>query len=76
VWQPERDRRYKELSKSVAGVVAQDVEAVLPEAVAADERGYKSVNYYELIPFSSKPSKKKTKSARNKRRRWGVLRPL
>ena len=51
VWQAERARRYKELSNTNAGVVAQDVEAVLPEAVSTDESGYKSVNYYELIPL-------------------------
>jgi Chaperone of endosialidase len=51
LWQAERDKRYKELSKASVGVVAQDVEAVLPEAVTADETGYKSVKYYELIPL-------------------------
>ena len=48
-WQAERDKRYKELSKSVVGVVAQDVEAVLPEAVTTDAAGYKQVAYRELI---------------------------
>jgi len=51
VWQAERDKRYKDLSKTSVGVVAQDVEAVLPEAVTADETGYKSVKYHELIPL-------------------------
>ena len=50
-WQAERDKRYKELSKSVVGVVAQDVEAVLPEAVTTDAAGYKQVAYRELIPL-------------------------
>ena len=49
VWQAERDKRYKELSKSVVGVVAQDVEAVLP--VTTDAAGYKQVAYRELIPL-------------------------
>jgi hypothetical protein len=51
LWQKERDKRYEELGKTQVGVVAQDVEAVLPEAVTADESGYKSVKYYELIPL-------------------------
>jgi hypothetical protein len=51
LWQAERDKRNKELSKTSVGVVAQDVEAVLPEAVTTDETGYKSVKYYELIPL-------------------------
>ena len=42
---------YKELAHTQVGVVTQDVDAVLPEAVSADESGYKSVNYYELIPL-------------------------
>jgi hypothetical protein len=33
------------------GVVAQDVEAVLPEAVTTDADGYKSVRYDNLIPL-------------------------
>jgi len=49
LWQAERAKRYKELSKTNVGVVAQDVEAVLPEAVTTDEAGYKQVAYHELI---------------------------
>jgi len=51
VWQRERTRRYKELSNTNVGVVAQEVEAVLPEAVTTDEAGYKQVAYHELIPL-------------------------
>jgi hypothetical protein len=49
--QKERDRQYKELAVTNVGVIAQDVEAVLPEAVTTDEAGYKSVRYHELIPL-------------------------
>ena len=48
LWQAERDKRYKELAKTNVGVVAQDVEAVLPEAVTMDEAGYKAVKYEQL----------------------------
>ena len=51
LWQAERDKRYKELAKSNVGIVAQDVEAVLPDAVTTDEAGYKSVRYHYLIPL-------------------------
>ena len=51
VWKKERYRRYEELSGTQVGVIAQDVEAVLPQAVTTDESGYKSVAYYELIPM-------------------------
>jgi len=33
------------------GVIAQDVEIVLPEAVAEDNEGYKSVDYSKLTPL-------------------------
>ena len=49
LWQAERDKRYKELAMTNVGVVAQDVEAVLPEAVTTDEAGYKAVKYEQLI---------------------------
>ena len=51
LWQKERDKRYKELSKTNVGVIAQEVEAVLPEAVITNEAGYKSVRYDYLIPL-------------------------
>jgi hypothetical protein len=49
--QAERQRRHQELAGTQVGVVAQDVEAVLPEAVATDDAGYKSVRYHGLVPL-------------------------
>jgi hypothetical protein len=46
-----RDRRRNQLATTHVGVVAQDVEAVLPEAVTTDAEGYKSVRYDNLIPL-------------------------
>jgi hypothetical protein len=51
VWDAERDRRREQLSTIHIGVVAQEVEAVLPEAVTTDAKGYKSVRYDNLIPL-------------------------
>jgi hypothetical protein len=51
VWQAERDKRRNQLATTHVGVVAQDVEAVLPEAVTTDPEGYKSVRYDNLIPL-------------------------
>ena len=34
-----------------SGVIAQELEKVLPHLVKTDTRGYKTVNYTELIPF-------------------------
>jgi hypothetical protein len=50
VWQAERDKRRQALAANRLGVVAQEVEAVLPEAVTTDAAGYKSVRYDDLIP--------------------------
>ncbi|HKE59155.1 MAG TPA: tail fiber domain-containing protein, partial [Pyrinomonadaceae bacterium] len=49
--QSEREKRKKNLARPQVGVIAQDVEAVLPEAVTTDEEGYKSVHYHQLIPL-------------------------
>jgi hypothetical protein len=38
-------------SKREVGVIAQEVEAVLPEAVSEDAEGYKSVDYSKLTPL-------------------------
>ena len=47
----EPDRRAADLSTTNVGVIAQDVEKVLPEAVTTDAAGYKSVEYRDLIPL-------------------------
>ena len=49
VRQKRRDMQYKELAAANVGVVAQEVEAVLPEAVTTDADGYKSVRPDKLI---------------------------
>jgi hypothetical protein len=51
LWQNERDNCYETLNKPQVGVIAQEVESVLPEAVSEDEAGYKQVNYKGLIPL-------------------------
>jgi hypothetical protein len=48
----ERERLRNELSTTTqVGLVAQDVEAVLAQAVTTDADGYKSVEYDKLIPL-------------------------
>jgi hypothetical protein len=51
VWQTERGKRRDQLATTQVGIIAQEVEAVLPEAVTTDETGYKSVRYDNLIPL-------------------------
>ena len=45
----ERERAVETLARRQTGVIAQEVEAVLPEAVTTGEDGYKSVNYRPLV---------------------------
>jgi hypothetical protein len=65
LWQAERDKRYQELAKSNVGIIAQDVEAVLPEAVTTDEAGYKSVRYHYLIPLLIEALKEQEKTVKD-----------
>jgi hypothetical protein len=51
VWQAEHDRRRDRLAMTHIGVIAQEVEAVLPAAVTTDAEGHKSVRYHNLIPL-------------------------
>ena len=51
LWQAERDKRRAELAATQVGVIAQDVEAIFPEAVITDDAGFKSVHYEKLIPL-------------------------
>jgi hypothetical protein len=51
VREKERAKLTDELATVQVGVVAQEVEAVLPEAVTTDADGYKSVHYDKLIPL-------------------------
>ena len=64
LWQKEREKRYKELSKTNVGVIAQEVEAVLPEAVTTDEKGYKSVRYHYLIQLLIEALKEQDKAVK------------
>jgi hypothetical protein len=50
-WRKERERLHSKYVTSQIGIVAQDVEAILPEAVTTDADGYKSVRYDNLIPL-------------------------
>ncbi len=68
LWQAERDKRYKDLSTTNVGVLAQDVEAVLPQAVTTDASGYKSVNYTELIPLLIEALKEEDKISQEQAR--------
>lgn len=44
-------RGYEHLQGSDVGVIAQEVEAIIPEAVQTREDGIKAVNYQKIIPL-------------------------
>jgi hypothetical protein len=67
-WQAERDKRYEKLSTTNVGVIAQEVEAVLPEAVTTDENGYKSVKYHYLIVLLIEAFKEQEKTVQDQAR--------
>ena len=48
VWETVRSARQAEVDRPEIGVLAQDVERVLPELVHTDKAGYKSVDYGKL----------------------------
>jgi Chaperone of endosialidase len=68
LWQAEREKRYQELSTPRVGVLAQEVEAVLPEAVTTGADGYKSVSYCELIPLVIEALKEEDKISQEQAR--------
>lgn len=49
--QAEREKLRDQLSQTQVGLIAQEVEAVLAQAVTTDADGYKSVQYDKLIPL-------------------------
>jgi hypothetical protein len=73
VWQAERDKRHKELADINVGVIAQDVEAVLPEAVSTDEYGYKSVRYHHLTALLIEAVKEMDRTIKDQARRLAEL---
>ena len=68
LWQTERDKRYKALARTNVGIVAHDVETVLPEAVTTDEEGYKSVRYHYLIPLLIEALKEQDRTVKDQAR--------
>ncbi len=49
LWETERRKAYQVLSGENIGLVAQDVETVVPEVVHQDEAGYKYIRYQQLV---------------------------
>lgn len=50
-WTPEVKTQGPHRDRREAGVLAQEVEKVLPEVVATKENGYKAVDYEKIVPL-------------------------
>jgi hypothetical protein len=48
LWDMERAKAYRALSGDNIGLIAQDVEAIVPEVVHEDDAGYKYIRYQQL----------------------------
>ena len=48
LWDVERQKAYEELSGENVGLIAQEVETVLPELVHEDKEGYKHIRYHQV----------------------------
>jgi hypothetical protein len=44
-----KDMKHKDTSKKEVGLLAQELEKVLPEAVATNENGYKGIHYEKVV---------------------------
>ncbi|PID83613.1 hypothetical protein CSB11_00530, partial [Candidatus Campbellbacteria bacterium] len=60
-WNTPSDLRYKKdiktlpyISQKHTGFIAQELEKQIPSVVKTDKKGYKSVNYNELVPYLTK----------------------
>lgn len=58
--------------KSDIGVIAQEIEAVIPEAVATREDGYKAVRYELIVPLLIEALKEQQKQINNMKCRLGI----
>ena len=63
-----RRRRQAELAGTSVGVLAQEVDAVLPEAVTTGEGGFKEVRYHNLIPLLVEAIKEQDRSVQQQAR--------
>jgi hypothetical protein len=53
-WKPLTEEEVKEIhghSGKDVGVIAQEIESILPEAVTTRDSGYKAVNYEKIVPL-------------------------
>lgn len=72
-WRSEefKDRGFNSIRQF--GFIAQDLEKILPEAVATDEEGYKSVNYDMIIPILVQGIKEQIAKIEAQQEQIGVL---
>jgi Chaperone of endosialidase len=57
----DNDPKIKALPNNRIGLIAQDVQTIVPEVINKDEKGYLSINYIDLIPLLIEAIKEQNK---------------
>lgn len=57
----DNDAKIKALPNNRIGLIAQDVETIVPEVVTKDDKGYLAINYIDLIPLLIEAIKEQNK---------------
>ncbi|MBK6983937.1 MAG: tail fiber domain-containing protein [Bacteroidetes bacterium] len=75
-WKHEEFKDHGFNSTKQFGFIAQELEKVIPEAVATDENGYKSVNYDMIIPILVQGAKEQSSVIDNLQKQIDELKNL
>lgn len=75
-WKAEEFKEYGFNSIKQFGFIAQELEKVIPEAVATDENGYKSVNYDMVIPILVQGTKEQLAVIENQQKQIDDLKKI
>lgn len=59
-WKPDSEKHFP--NGNHLGLIAQEVEKVLPEVITTDARGYRSVAYQEIVPVLVEAVKEQQKT--------------
>jgi hypothetical protein len=72
-WRHDDALPYRFDDKEQMGFIAQEVEKVLPQLVTTDEKGYKTVNYIQVIPLLTEAVKEQEQKMAQQQKQLEVL---